>query len=491
MFFNKGFAKSLTLSKQLLLTNRFLNTAQVRCMGKIKEKFARTKPHVNIGTIGHVDHGKTTTTSAITKVLADVYPSEVNKHVAFVDIDKAPEEKQRGITIAISHLEYETPNRHYAHIDCPGHQDYVKNMITGAAQMDGAILVVSADDGPMLQTKEHLMLLHQMDVKYVVVWMNKTDLLKDEETKEIVEEEIRDTLNEYGFDGAASPVIFGSSLLALEGKDKDGLGQKAILELMQACDDYIKLDGRSTKKTFLMPVESVFTIPGRGTVATGKVQSGTVKISDKLAIYGYGEVPTETQVIGLEMFRKTVDKGQAGDNLGVMCKGIQKGQLRRGHILATPKSLELVQEFEADIYVLTEEEGGRHTPFFDGFSPQFYFYTADITGSITIIPDVKPGYTGRERRGEEEETKEEETKEEETQEEETQEETTEETKTEGGDKEEKKAMALPGDRKHIRVKLIKPMTIKKGLGFAIREGGKSIGVGRITSVKKFKRGKSA
>eukprot|EP01080_Neovahlkampfia_damariscottae_P012531 gene12531-6353_t len=405
-----------------------------------KEKFNRTKPHLNIGTIGHVDHGKTTLTAAITKVL-----SEQNDEIAikaYDEIDKAPEEKQRGITISTSHIEYETPNRHYAHIDCPGHADYVKNMITGAAQMDGGILVISADDGPMLQTKEHLLLCKQIGVKNIVVFLNKVDKVDDPDMVELVESEVRDLLTEQGFDGENTSIIKGSALLALKGEN-DEMGKNAVLQLMEACDKDIIEPERHEKKPFIMPVESVYTISGRGTVVTGKVQQGTIKANQEIEIVGYGSAPVKTQASSIEMFKKIVDKGIAGDNLGILLKGIPKDAVKRGQLLSAPKTLQLCQSFLAEVYVLSKEEGGRHTPFFDGFQPQFFFLTADLTGTVEIVP------------------------------------------TEEEAKEKKKQMAMPGDRKQFRITLRAPMPLVLDMPFAMREGGTTIGAGRVVEMTPF------
>jgi elongation factor Tu len=402
-----------------------------------KEKFDRSKPHINIGTIGHVDHGKTTLTAAITKVLSEQLAG-VNKFKSYDQIDNAPEEKQRGITISTSHIEYETAKRHYAHIDCPGHADYIKNMITGAAQMDGSILVIGADDGVMLQTREHLLLCKQVGIKHIVVFMNKVDLVKDQEMIEIVEEEIRDVLNNYEFDGANTKIIRGSALKALEGENSE-IGVQSVKALMDAVDESIPEPKREINKPFLMPVESVFTISGRGTVATGKVDQGTTKIGAEVEIVGYAPNPVKSTVTGIEMFHKLVDKGQAGDNLGILLRGMDKKNLRRGQVVCHPGLYKPRARFDADIYVLTSEEGGRRTPFVEGFQPQFYFRTSDVTGRISFVPgpDAKP---------------------------------------------DDKQMAMPGDHKKIFVSLIAPMAIKEGLSFAIREGGQTIGAGIITKV---------
>jgi len=390
-----------------------------------KDKFERTKPHINIGTIGHVDHGKTTTTAAITKVLAQDENSVAN----FEDIDNAPEEKERGITIATSHVEYETPNRHYAHVDCPGHADYVKNMITGAAQMDGSLLVVSAADGPMPQTREHLLLARQVGVPKIVVFLNKADMVDDEELIELVEMEVRDLLNEYEFDGDSAPVIVGSALKALEEPDSEW-GEK-ILDLMDAIDDYIPTPERDTDKEFLMPVEDVFSITGRGTVATGRVETGIVNVGDEVELVGIKETE-ETVVTGLEMFRKEMEQSQAGDNVGALLRGIDKEDIERGQVLAEPGTITPHTKFKAEVYVLGKDEGGRHTPFFDGYKPQFYFRTTDVTGEIQLPEDVE--------------------------------------------------MVMPGDNIEMDAELISPIAMDEGLRFAIREGGKTVGAGVVTEI---------
>jgi len=399
-----------------------------------KEKFDRSKPHLNIGTIGHVDHGKTTLTAAISKVLAEVIAS--NKYTSYDNIDKAPEEKKRGITINASHIEYETLKRHYAHIDCPGHADYIKNMISGAAQMDGAIMVIGSDDGVMLQTREHLLLCKQVGIKKVVVFLNKVDLVNDAEMVEIVEEEVRDVLSSYEFDGPNTPIVRGSALKALEG-EKSEIGTLSVQKLMDSVDEYIPEPKREIAKPFLMPVESVFTISGRGTVATGKVDQGTTKVGTDVDVVGYYPTPYKSTVTGIEMFHKLVDKGQAGDNLGVLLRGMDKNNLRRGQIICQSGLYKPRGRFEANIYVLTKEEGGRHTPFVEGFTPQFYFRTADVTGKVSFPP------------------------------------------VSGADD---KGMAMPGDTKNIKVQLITPMAIKEGLSFAVREGGQTIAAGVITKV---------
>ena len=390
-----------------------------------KEKFERTKPHINIGTIGHVDHGKTTTTAAITKVLAQDENSVAN----FEDIDNAPEEKERGITIATSHVEYETENRHYAHVDCPGHADYVKNMITGAAQMDGSLLIVSAADGPMPQTREHLLLARQVGVPRIVVFLNKADMVDDEELIELVEMEVRDLLNEYEFAGDEAPVIVGSALKALE-EPKSEWGEK-ILDLMDAIDEYIPTPERDTDKEFLMPVEDVFSITGRGTVATGRVETGVVHVGDEVELVGIKETE-ETVVTGLEMFRKEMEESQAGDNVGALLRGIDKEDIERGQVLAEPGSITPHTKFKAEVYVLGKDEGGRHTPFFDGYKPQFYFRTTDVTGTINLPEDVE--------------------------------------------------MVMPGDNIEMDAELISPIAMDEGLRFAIREGGKTVGAGVVTEI---------
>jgi elongation factor Tu len=392
-----------------------------------KEKFERTKPHVNIGTIGHVGHGKTTLTAAITKVLAEAGGAEFQD---YADIDKAPEEKARGITINTAHVEYETANRHYAHVDCPGHADYIKNMITGAAQMDGAILVVSAADGPMPQTREHVLLARQVQVPYIVVFLNKVDMLDDEELLELVEMEVRELLSEYEFPGDDIPVVRGSALKALEG-EKSEIGESAIIELMSAVDDYIPTPERDIDKPFLMPVEDVFTISGRGTVATGRVESGIIKVGEPVEIVGIRDTTTTT-VTGVEMFRKLLDQGQAGDNIGALLRGIKRDDVERGQVLSKPKSINPHTKFEAEVYILKKEEGGRHKPFFAGYRPQFYFRTTDVTGSITLPDGVE--------------------------------------------------MVMPGDNVNMKVELIQPIAMAEGLRFAIREGGRTVGAGVVAKI---------
>ncbi len=393
-----------------------------------KKKFERTKPHVNVGTIGHVDHGKTTLTAAITKCLSLKGYAD---YTSFEQIDKAPEERERGITIAIAHVEYETDNRHYAHVDCPGHADYVKNMITGAAQMDGAILVVSAADGPMPQTREHILLARQVGVPYIVVYLNKTDMVDDPELLELVEMEVRELLTEYEFPGDDTPVIKGSALKALDGDEEE---KKSIWELMEAIDTYIPEPTRDIDKPFLMAIEDVFTITGRGTVATGRVERGKVKVSEEVEIVGLHDETKKTVVTGVEMFRKLLDEAQAGDNIGVLLRGIARTEIERGQVLCKPGSITPHTEFMSQVYVLTKEEGGRHTPFFDGYRPQFYFRTTDVTG-IAHLPE------GTE-------------------------------------------MVMPGDNIEIRGELIAPIAMEEGLRFAIREGGRTVGSGRVTKILK-------
>ena len=393
-----------------------------------KEKFERTKPHVNIGTIGHVDHGKTTLTAAITKVLAEASGSGEVK--AFDQIDNAPEERERGITIATAHVEYETENRHYAHVDCPGHADYVKNMITGAAQMDGGILVVSAADGPMPQTREHILLARQVGVPAMVVFLNKADMVDDEELLELVDMEIRELLSSYDFPGDDIPVISGSALAALEGRD-DEIGKDKILELMAAVDEYIPVPERQVDKPFLMPVEDVFSISGRGTVATGRVESGIVKVQEEIEIVGMKET-AKTIVTGVEMFRKLLDQGQAGDNVGILLRGLKREDIERGQVLAKPGSITPHTKFKAEAYILTKEEGGRHTPFFKGYRPQFYFRTTDVTGIVTLPEGTE--------------------------------------------------MVMPGDNIAMVVDLITPIAMDKELRFAIREGGRTVGAGVVSEV---------
>ncbi|MCO6530778.1 elongation factor Tu [Lactobacillus panisapium] len=391
-----------------------------------KEHYVRTKPHVNIGTIGHVDHGKTTLTAAITKVLSE---KGLAKAEDYSEIDAAPEEKERGITINTAHVEYETEKRHYAHMDAPGHADYIKNMITGAAQMDGAILVVAATDGPMPQTREHILLARQVGVNYIVVFLNKTDLVDDPELIDLVEMEVRDLLTEYDYPGDDIPVIRGSALKALQG-DKEQ--QEVIMKLMDTVDEYIPTPERQTDKPFLMPVEDVFTITGRGTVASGRIDRGTVKVGDEVEIVGLVDKVLKSVVTGLEMFHKTLDSGEAGDNVGVLLRGIDRDQVVRGQVLAAPGSIQTHREFKGQVYVLKKEEGGRHTPFFSDYRPQFYFHTTDITGEIELPEGTE--------------------------------------------------MVMPGDNTEFTVKLIKPAAIEKGTKFTIREGGRTVGAGQVTEI---------
>jgi len=393
-----------------------------------KEKFERTKPHLNLGTIGHVDHGKTTLTAAITRVLSNYGRADVRD---FNSIDNAPEEQERGITIATSHVEYETENRHYAHVDCPGHADYVKNMITGAAQMDGAILVVSAADGPMPQTREHILLARQVGVPNIVVFLNKTDMVDDEELIELVEMEVRELLNEYEFAGDAAPVISGSALKALEDPDPDGKWGEDIIELMDAVDDYIPLPDRDEDLPFLMPVEDVFSIKGRGTVATGRVERGVLHPQDDVEIVGIKETQ-ETVITGIEMFRKSLDEAVAGDNIGALLRGVGREDIERGQVLAEPGSINPHTKFKAEVYVLSKDEGGRHTPFFDGYRPQFYFRTTDVTGNIHLPDGVD--------------------------------------------------MVMPGDNIEMSAELITPIAMEEELRFAIREGGNTVGAGVVTEI---------
>ncbi|ASS89809.1 elongation factor Tu [Bacillaceae bacterium ZC4] len=391
-----------------------------------KAKYERSKPHVNIGTIGHVDHGKTTLTAAITTVLAKQGKAEAR---AYDQIDGAPEERERGITISTAHVEYETDNRHYAHVDCPGHADYVKNMITGAAQMDGAILVVSAADGPMPQTREHILLSRQVGVPYIVVFLNKCDMVDDEELLELVEMEVRDLLSEYDFPGDDVPVIKGSALKALEG---DAEWEEKIIELMNAVDEYIPTPERDTEKPFMMPVEDVFSITGRGTVATGRVERGVVKVGDEVEIVGLAEESKKTTVTGVEMFRKLLDQAEAGDNIGALLRGIARDEVERGQVLAKPGSITPHKKFKAQVYVLSKEEGGRHTPFFSNYRPQFYFRTTDVTGIITLPEGVE--------------------------------------------------MVMPGDNVEMTVELISPVAIEDGTKFSIREGGRTVGAGSVSAI---------
>ncbi len=393
-----------------------------------KEKFERTKPHVNVGTIGHVDHGKTTLTAAITKQQA---AKGLGDFVAFDAIDKAPEERARGITIATAHVEYETEQRHYAHVDCPGHADYVKNMITGAAQMDGAILVVSAADGPMPQTREHILLARQVNVPFIVVYLNKVDMVDDPELLELVELEVRELLSDYKFPGDDLPVIKGSALQALEAENQDAEGAKSVQELMEALDSYIPVPERETDKPFLMPVEDVFSITGRGTVATGRIDRGIIKVSEEVELVGMG-AEKKTVVTGVEMFLKLLDEGQAGDNVGLLLRGVDKDEIQRGMVLAKPGTVTPHTKFDAEVYVLTKDEGGRHTPFFKGYRPQFYFRTTDVTGSVELPTGVE--------------------------------------------------MVMPGDNTKMLIELITPIGMEEGLRFAIREGGRTVGAGVVTKI---------
>ena len=390
-----------------------------------KEKFERNKPHVNVGTIGHVDHGKTTLTAAITKVLSDTYGGDA---VDFANIDNAPEERERGITISTAHVEYETENRHYAHVDCPGHADYVKNMITGAAQMDGAILVCSAADGPMPQTREHILLARQVGVPYIVVFLNKADMVDDEELLELVEMEVRELLDAYEFPGDDTPIVTGSALKALEG---DAKYVEKIIELGKVLDDYIPEPERAIDGAFIMPVEDVFSISGRGTVATGRVERGIVKVGEEIEIVGIKET-TKTTVTGVEMFRKLLDQGQAGDNVGILLRGTKREEIERGQVLSAPGSIQPHTKFEAEVYVLSKEEGGRHTPFFKGYRPQFYFRTTDVTGECILPEGVE--------------------------------------------------MVMPGDNIKMDVELIAPIAMDEGLRFAIREGGRTVGAGVVSKI---------
>ncbi|MBD0349553.1 MAG: elongation factor Tu [Flavisolibacter sp.] len=393
-----------------------------------KETFKRDKPHVNVGTIGHIDHGKTTLTAAITSILAQKGMAEAKK---YDEIDAAPEEKERGITINTAHVEYQTANRHYAHVDCPGHADYVKNMITGAAQMDGAILVVAATDGPMPQTKEHILLARQVGVPRMVVFMNKVDLVDDPELLELVEMEIRDLLTFYGFDGDNTPIIKGSATGALAGEDK---WVKAVEELMEAVDTYIPLPPRPVDQPFLMSVEDVFSITGRGTVATGRIERGRIKVGEPVEIVGLIDAPLTSTVTGVEMFRKLLEEGEAGDNAGLLLRGIEKNQIRRGMVICKPGSITPHTEFKGEVYVLSKEEGGRHTPFFNKYRPQFYFRTTDVTGEVELPAGTE--------------------------------------------------MVMPGDNTSLTVKLIQPIAMEKGLKFAIREGGRTVGAGQVTEILK-------
>jgi elongation factor Tu len=395
-----------------------------------KAKFERTKPHVNVGTIGHVDHGKTTLTAAITAIQAK---KGLAQFTAYDQIDKAPEERERGITIATAHVEYESDKRHYAHVDCPGHADYVKNMITGAAQMDGAILVVSAADGPMPQTREHILLAKQVNVPYIVVFMNKVDMVDDPELLELVELEVRELLSSYDFPGDDTPIIKGSALQALESGDPNSEQGKKIQELLDALDSYIPQPKREVDKPFLMPVEDVFSITGRGTVATGRIERGVIKVGEEVALVGFGATK-KTVVTGVEMFRKLLDQGEAGDNVGLLLRGIEKNEIERGMVLAKSGSITPHTQFEAEVYVLTKEEGGRHTPFFKGYRPQFYFRTTDVTGSVELPGGVE--------------------------------------------------MVMPGDNVQMTIELITPIAMDEGLRFAIREGGRTVGAGVVTKIIK-------
>jgi elongation factor Tu len=392
-----------------------------------KEKFERTKPHVNVGTIGHVDHGKTTLTAALTKVMAETYGGTVS---AYDQIDNAPEERERGITIATAHVEYESANRHYAHVDCPGHADYVKNMITGAAQMDGAILVVSAADGPMPQTREHILLARQVGVPYIVVYMNKADQVDDEELLELVEMEVRDLLSTYEFPGDDTPIVIGSALKAFEGDTSD-IGVPSVVKLVEAMDDYIPEPERAIDGDFLMPVEDVFSISGRGTVVTGRIERGVVNVGDEIEIVGIKDT-TKTTCTGVEMFRKLLDQGQAGDNVGVLLRGTKREEVERGQVLAKPGSITPHTKFEAEVYILTKDEGGRHTPFFKGYRPQFYFRTTDVTGAVELPEGTE--------------------------------------------------MVMPGDNVQMTVELIAPIAMEDGLRFAIREGGRTVGAGVVAKI---------
>ncbi|MGA2654694.1 MAG: elongation factor Tu [Gammaproteobacteria bacterium] len=393
-----------------------------------KVAFERNKPHLNVGTIGHVDHGKTTLTAAITKVMSETMGRGEFK--AYDQIDKAPEERARGITIATAHVEYESPNRHYAHVDCPGHADYVKNMITGAAQMDGAILVVSAADGPMPQTREHILLARQVGVPYIVVFLNKADMVDDPELLELVEMEVRELLSSYDFPGDDTPVIIGSALKALEG-DKSPIGEPAILKLVEALDSYIPQPVRATDKPFLMPIEDVFSISGRGTVVTGRIERGVIKVGEEIEIVGIKDT-VKTTCTGVEMFRKLLDRGEAGDNVGVLLRGTKREDVERGQVLAAPGTIKPHTHFEAEVYILSKEEGGRHTPFFTGYRPQFYFRTTDVTGSVTLPEGIE--------------------------------------------------MVMPGDNVKMVVKLVAPIAMEDGLRFAIREGGRTVGAGVVAKI---------
>ena len=394
-----------------------------------KAKFERNKPHLNVGTIGHVDHGKTTLTAALTRVCHEVWGTGESR--AFDQIDNAPEERARGITIATSHVEYDSPTRHYAHVDCPGHADYVKNMITGAAQMDGAILVCSAADGPMPQTREHILLSRQVGVPFIVVFLNKADMVDDEELLELVEMEVRDLLSQYDFPGDDTPIITGSALMALEGKDDNGMGTTAVQKLVEALDTYIPEPERAIDQPFLMPIEDVFSISGRGTVVTGRVERGIIKVGDEVEIVGIRDT-TKTTCTGVEMFRKLLDEGRAGENVGVLLRGTKRDDVERGQVLAVPGSIKPHTRFESEVYVLSKEEGGRHTPFFKGYRPQFYFRTTDVTGSCELPEGVE--------------------------------------------------MVMPGDNVKLDVTLIAPIAMEEGLRFAIREGGRTVGAGVVAKI---------
>jgi elongation factor Tu len=410
-------------------SNLFITQHQYGVKVMAKEKFQRNKPHVNVGTIGHVDHGKTTLTAALTRVCAETWGGEIKD---FSQIDNAPEEKARGITISTSHVEYQSDARHYAHVDCPGHADYIKNMITGAAQMDGAILVVSAADGPMPQTREHILLSRQVGVPYIVVFLNKVDMVDDEELIDLVEMEVRELLDKYEFPGDATPIIKGSALKALEG-DKGKLGAEAVKALVKALDDYIPEPQRAIDGDFLMPVEDVFSISGRGTVVTGRIERGVIKIGDEIEIVGIRDTQ-KTICTGVEMFRKLLDDGKAGDNVGILLRGTKREDVERGQVMAKPKSINPHTEFEAEVYVLSKEEGGRHTPFFKGYRPQFYFRTTDVTGAVELPEGVE--------------------------------------------------MVMPGDNIKIKVALINPIAMEEGLRFAIREGGRTVGAGVVAKIIK-------
>jgi len=393
-----------------------------------KEKFERTKPHVNVGTIGHVDHGKTTLTAALTRVCAETWGGTA---VAFDGIDKAPEERERGITISTAHVEYDSPKRHYAHVDCPGHADYVKNMITGAAQMDGAILVVSAADGPMPQTREHILLSRQVGVPYIVVFLNKADMVDDAELLELVEMEVRELLDKYDFPGDDTPIIVGSALMALEGKDDNEMGTSAVKKLVETLDEYVPEPERAIDQPFLMPIEDVFSISGRGTVVTGRVERGIIKVGEEIEIVGIKDT-TKTTCTGVEMFRKLLDEGRAGENVGVLLRGTKREEVERGQVLCKPGSIKPHTKFEAEVYVLSKEEGGRHTPFFKGYRPQFYFRTTDVTGAVELPEGTE--------------------------------------------------MVMPGDNTPMNVTLIAPIAMEEGLSFSIREGGRTVGAGVVTKI---------